>query len=159
MALRGNRRRNISVLKGFFAPIVFFFAFLLLSGSAAFGQIQTRIRMIEASNVGSAVDPALRDVHNQLGSLFNFTSYRLLRDYSLSPSPNRPIEIQIHKAVVLELLLVKQRKKKAEFRVKIKREGTEILDTQVRLSPGRTVLIGGPKHGQGTIILALSGDF
>ena len=127
--------------------------------STALGQVQTRLRIIEASNVGSSIDPALRDVHDQLGSLFNFTSYRLLRDESLSLVPNRPSAINAHEEVSLEITLTKQQKNKAVYQIRILRKGSEILDTKVRLSPGKTVLIGGPKHGQGIIILAISARF
>ncbi len=128
--------------------------------SSAFAQVQTRLRLIEASNKGATVDPSLKDLASQLGSLFNFTSYRLLRDNTLSLSPNQPVDVPTaHKGrVALEVMLVKQQKTLAEYRIRIIREGTELLKTQVRLSPGRTVLVGGPKHGEGIIILALSAN-
>jgi len=122
-------------------------------------QVQTRLRVIQASNVGSSIDPSLKDLHGQLGSLFSFTSYRLLRDEFLSLSPNRPAQIPVHKERALEITLIGQHREISELRVKIKREGMDILNTQVRLYPGRTVLIGGPKHGEGVVILALSARF
>ncbi|OGP65895.1 MAG: hypothetical protein A2169_03675 [Deltaproteobacteria bacterium RBG_13_47_9] len=127
--------------------------------SEAPAQVQTRIRIIQASNVDSNIDPSLRDVHGQLGSLFNFTSYRLLRDETLSLSPNQPAEISVHKDISLEITWVGKHKNIPELRVIIKRQRTDILNTQVRLSPGRTVLIGGPKHGEGVAILAFSAGF
>jgi len=39
--------------------------------------------------------------------------------------------------------------------MRVVREGTEILNTRVRLSPGRTVLIGGPRVREAVIIYAL----
>jgi len=42
---------------------------LLFFSPPAFSQIQVRVRMIEASNRGSTVDPSLKDVHDELGSL------------------------------------------------------------------------------------------
>jgi len=132
---------------------------LLFYASPAFPQIQVRVRMIEASNTGSTIDPSLRDVHDELGSLFNFTSYRLLRDEHLSLTAQRPIDIATHSGVSLEIFLLRQIRETGEFRVRIRRDGKEILNTQVRLPQGRTVLIGGPKHGQGIIILAISARF
>ena len=142
-----------------FIIVVFALLLALLFVSTALGQVQTRLRIIEASNVGSSIDPALRDVHGQLGSLFNFTSYRLLKDESLSLVSNRPSEINAHQGVSLEIALTQQKKNEAEYQIRILRQGSEILNTKVRLSPGRTVLIGGPKHGQGSIILAISARF
>ena len=131
----------------------------LLFASIAASQVQTRIRLIEASNVGLFVDPSLRDVHNELGSLFNFTSYRLLRDLNLSLSGNRPVELPVHRGRSMEVTLVGEYKNTVELRLKIKREGTPILNTQVRLSSGRTIIIGGPRHGEGVIIFAISARF
>ena len=142
--------------------VTFSFVFLLMLiilSSPAFPQVQTRLRIIQASNVGSTIDPSLKDLRDQLAPSFNFTSYRLLRDERLSLSSNKPAEISAHPNIALEITLVKQRKNNAEFRVRIRREGTEILNTQVRLSPGRTVLIGGPKHGEGIAILAITARF
>ena len=143
--------------------IDFVFAFvlmiLLFSTSTVFAEVQTRVRIIEASNVGSSIDPSLRDVHDQLGTLFNFTSYRLLRDLDLHLVGNRPVEVPVHRGRSMEVTLSGEYRKTVELRIRIKRDGMNILDTQVRLSQGRTVLIGGPKHGEGVIILALSARF
>jgi len=132
---------------------------LLLSTSAVFAEVQTRVRIIEASNLGSSIDPSLRDIHDQLGNLFNFTSYRLLRDLNLNLVGNRPVEILVHKGRSVEVTLFGQYLKTVELRIKIRQDGMDVLNTQVRLAHGRTVLIGGPKHGEGVIILAVSGQF
>ena len=135
----------------------FFALFLfLLSTSTAFAQVQTRVRIIEASNAGIFVDSALTDVHSQLGSLFNFTSYRLLNDIQLSLVGNRPVDIFVHPGRSVEITLVGEYKNLVELRIRVKRDGAPILNTRVRLSLGRTILIGGPKHGEGTIVFAIS---
>ncbi len=128
--------------------------------SLTLAQVQTRVRVIQASNVGKAIDPSLRDLHDQLGSLFNFTSYRLLRDESLSLSLNQPVSISAREGrITIEINLVRLQKGFSELRIRVVREEKEILNTQVRLSPGRTVLIGGPKLREGVIIYALSARF
>ncbi|MCX8118637.1 MAG: hypothetical protein N3G78_11980 [Desulfobacterota bacterium] len=122
-------------------------------------QVQTRLRVIEASNVGSTIDPALKDLHGQLGSLFRYTSYRLLRDERLNLVPNQPTSIPMQEGRTIELTQLGSQPHIAELRVRIKKDGTDLLNTQVRLSPNRTVLIGGPTLGQGVAILALSANF
>jgi hypothetical protein len=138
---------------------IFFLILIFLFPSGVFAQVQTRVRIIQASNVGATVDPSLRDVHDQLGSLFNFTSYRLLKDEQFTLSPDHSVEIPAHRNIALGIQLLRIGNKAAELRVKMRREATEVLDTQVRLTPGRTVVIGGPKHGEGTIILAITARF
>ncbi len=118
------------------------------------------MRVILASNAGQNIDTSLRDVHQELGSLFSFTSYRLVRDESLNLSLNQPVRIigRTGKAF-LEVTLTGQHKNAAELRLRVVREGTEILNTQVRLFSGRTVVVGGPRYGEGVVIYVISGNF
>jgi hypothetical protein len=140
--------------------IIFFPILLFFLTSVAFGQVHTRLRVIRASNVGQGFDPSLRDVHNELGSLFSFTSYRLLRNESLNLVLNQPISISAHEGrIIIETTLVGLHSGVAELRIRVVREGKEILNTQVRLFPGRTVLIGGPRVRDGVIIYAVSARF
>jgi hypothetical protein len=136
-----------------------FFVFSFFSISTALAQVQVRMRVIQASNVGQNIDPSLNDVHKELGSLFSFTSYRLLREENLRLSPNKPVTITAHPGRFMEVNLVGMQKDAAKLRIRVIREAKDILDTQVRLSPGRTVLIGGPRHGEGVVIYALSARF
>jgi hypothetical protein len=142
-------------------PLIIFSSILfLLFTSVALGQVQTRLRVIRASNVGSNVDASLRDVHKDLGSLFSFTSYRLLRDENLNLSPNQPVSISAREGrIIIEITLVGLHRSVSELKIRVTREGKDTLNTQIRLSPGRTVLIGGPKVRDGVIIYALSANF
>jgi len=142
-------------------PLIIFSSILFLFfTSIAFGQVQTRLRVIRASNVGSNVDASLRDVHDDLGSLFSFTSYRLFRDEILDLSPNKPVSISARDGrIIIEITLVGLHRSVAELKIRVAREGKDILNTQIRLSPGRTVLIGGPKVRDGVIIYAFSARF
>jgi len=160
MVIRGTRGGSITVMKRVVPLIIFSSILFLLITSIAFGQVQTRLRVIRASNVGSNVDASLRDVHNDLGSLFSFTSYRLLRDEPLSLTPNRPVSISAREGrIIIEITLVGLHRSVAELKIRVAREGKDILNTQIRLSPGRTVLIGGPKVRDGVIIYAFSARF
>jgi len=147
-----NMKRVVFLLAAFF---VFSFFFTLTASA----QVPVRMRVIQASNVGQNIDPALNDVHKELGSLFSFTSYRLLREENLRLSPNHPVTITAHPGRFMEVNLVEMKRDAAKLRIRVIREGRDILDTQVRLSPGRTVLIGGPRHGEGVIIYAVSARF
>jgi hypothetical protein len=160
MVIRGTRGGSITVMKRVVPIIIFPSILFLLFTSTAFGQVHTRLRVIRASNVGSSVDPSLRDVHEELGSLFSFTSYRLLRDEPLRLSPNRPVSISAREGrIIMGITLVGLHRSVAELKIKVAREGKDILNTQIRLSPGRTVLIGGPKVRNGVIIYAFSANF
>ena len=137
--------------------IVFSASFL----SVAYGQVQVRLRVIRASGVGQGFDSSIEDVHKELGSLFSFTSYRLLRDENLNLTLNQPVSIPPREGrIILETTLAGLNRGVAEVRIRVVREGTEILNTQVRLFPGRTVLVGGPRHTRGGVVIyALHANF
>jgi hypothetical protein len=131
--------------------ILVFSSFLL---STAYAQVQVRLRAIHASNTGSGVDPSLRDLHRELGSLFNFTSYRLMREETLNLFLNQPVSISAREGtIVLQATLVGLHRGVAELRIRVVREGGEVLNTLVKLFPGRTVLVGGPRHLRGGVVI------
>jgi hypothetical protein len=141
-----------------FLVVPLLYSFFLTS---AFAQVQVRLRAIHASNAGSGVDPSLRDLHKELGSLFSFTSYRLMREETLNLSLNQPASISAREGtVILQATLVGLQRGVAEVKIRVTREGKEILNTQIRLFPGRTVLVGGPSHLRGGVIIyALHANF
>jgi hypothetical protein len=160
MALRRTGGGKILIMKRVVVLIIFSSILFLFFTSVAFGQVQTRLRVIRASNVGQNIDPSLKELHDELKTLFSFTSYRLLRDEALNLSPNQPVSISAREGrIIIEITLVGIHRGVAELRIKVVREGKDILNTQVRLSPGRTVLIGGPRLQEGVIIYALSARF
>jgi hypothetical protein len=160
MAIRGTGGGSVTVMKRGITLIAFFSLLFILFTSVVFAQVQTQLRVIRASNVGQGVDPSLKELHNELKTLFNFTSYRLLRDENLNLSLNQPISISAREGkIIMEMTLVGLHRNVAELRIRVNREGTEKLNTQVRLSPGRTVLIGGPKVRDGVIIYAFYARF
>jgi hypothetical protein len=135
------------------------FILCFVSTSTALAEVQVRLRVIGASNDRQTIDPSLKDIYKELGSLFSFTSYRLFRDENLTLSPNQPVSISTRRRR-LDVTLIGLHKDIAELRIKVVREEKELLNTQVRLSPGRTVLIGGgPRQREGIIIYALYARF
>jgi hypothetical protein len=135
------------------------FSLCFVSTSTALAEVQVRLRVIGASNEGQTIDPPLKDIYKELGSLFNFTSYRLFRDENLTLSPNQTVSISTRRRRI-DVTLTGFHSDVAELRIKVVREEKELLNTQVRLSPGRTVLIGGgPRQREGIIIYALYARF
>jgi hypothetical protein len=154
MGVRRTGEGSNHFMKRSFFPLILIVLFLSLFFSSADAQVQVRLRAIHASNSGSSVDPSLRDLHKELGSLFSFTSYRLMKDETLNLSLNQPVSISAREGrIVLEATLVGLHKNMPEIKLKVMREGTEILNTQVRLLPGRTILVGGPRHLRGGVVI------
>lgn len=161
MVIRGTGEGTRRNMRRIALLLIVFFIFSFLPLSMASAQVQVRLRAIHASDAGSGVDPSLRDLHKELGSLFSFTSYRLMREETLNLSLNQPASISSREGrIILETTLVGLHRGVAEVKIRVVREGSEILNTQVRLFPGRTVLVGGPRHTRGGVVIyALHANF
>jgi hypothetical protein len=138
---------------------ILFVILLFFAVPSSHAQYHARLRVIQASNVGSSIDPSLKDVHGKLGSLFSFTSYRLLRDQDLTLSLNQSATVQVHPEVFIEISCLGYQRGTAELKVRVNRSKSDILNTRVKLSSGGTVLIGGTRHREGVVIYALSARF
>lgn len=154
---RRTGREGFCVMKKPVFPLVIFLmslTVLFCSASISSAQIQVRMRAIHASDQGSNIDPSLRELQKELGSLFSFTSYRLLREEMLNLSMNQPVSFfSREERINVEVTLIGLHKGLAEVRIRVTREGNPVLNTQVRLSSGRTVLVGGPRHHRGGVII------
>lgn len=159
---------------------IFLLACLL---AAAPGVAQERagitVRVISASRGPGVVDPALGDLHRQLSSLFGYSSYRLLdqRRFALSRGETAVIGLpgglarppQRESPGFRQRLVPRQAGQRTfevtplgmsggflQMRVKMDEDGNRLLDTQFRIPPGETIMIGGPPYGPGVLIVAVT---
>jgi len=146
-------------MKRTFPIFIFIITFFLLLPSFSCAQVQTQLKVFEASNVGAGTDSSSKVMRDQFKSLFSFSSYRLLKEETLTLYSNQSASVPVPPGRTIELTLTGQQRNVAEVIVKVKEERTDVLNTKVRLSPGRTVSIGGPKYGEGVIIITLSAQF
>jgi hypothetical protein len=103
-----------------FHIFLFILILVLLSPSLSHAQVQTRLRVFEASNVGTGTDSLSRDMGDQFKSLLSFSSYRLLKEETITLRPGQPAIIPLHAGRSMELMLTGQPRNVAEVRVKIK---------------------------------------
>jgi hypothetical protein len=130
------------------------------SGSDGLAQtpISLTVQVIHASNQGAAVDPALARLRTQLSSL-TFTNYRLLETHPLSTKLGAKHALPLPGGRTLDLYPYGLSDGRLELLVTITEGSKRILDTTVRLSNNNAIVVGGPAHAGGVLIVALSGAF
>lgn len=116
------------------------------------------VQVIHASNQGTAVDPALAKIRSQLSSL-TYTNYRLLETRPLSTTLGARHAVPLPGGRTLDLYPYGLSDGRLELLVTITEGSKRILDTTVRLSNNSTIVVGGPSHAGGVLIVALSGAF
>ncbi|MFZ5877714.1 MAG: hypothetical protein ACOYXU_15115 [Nitrospirota bacterium] len=140
--------------------------FMVLAGSMGFAggglaadqPVKLTVQVIQASNKGDNVDPALSKIKAQLSSL-KFSNYRLLETHPLSTKVGAKHLVALPGGRTMDLYPYGVSGDSLEVLVTILEGTKRILDTTVRLHNNGTIVMGGPSHGDGVLIVALSGSF
>lgn len=145
------------------AAAIFLFLLLLLAGGEgsrclAADTVSVDVGSIYASNAGSSVDPALNNIRGKLQSMFNYSSYKMLdrKRRSLAVGETGDFELPGHRTMRVSPLPAKENK--VRLSVNIREGGKNLLATTIGLSRGGMVLVGGPSHEAGVLILIISAD-
>jgi len=128
--------------------------FLLLPVSLAYAQaVPIEVQVIQASREpAGGVDPAIRSLVSELQRSFAYTNYQLLEVHKGQVSPQSPWRTVIAGGRDLGIALVKMDKGRVELHITTPR-----VNTRVSLQRGgRPILLGGPAHGPGVLIMAIS---
>jgi len=128
--------------------------FLFLPVSLAYAQaVPIEVQVIQASREPSgAVDPAIGQLVRELQRDFAYTSYRLLEVHRGQVSPQSPWRTVIAGGRDLGVALVKMDGERVELHITTPR-----VNTRVSLQRGgRPILLGGPPHGSGVLIMVIS---
>lgn len=126
----------------------------LLCPSFALGEgVEIGVRVILASHQSQDIDTQLEDIQKNLDTL-NYSSYRLLQEHTFLLTKGEVGQIPLTGNKELRIQLLQEQGGTAEIAVEILRAGFN--KTTAKLKKGGTLLIGGPKHEDGVLILAIS---
>jgi len=120
--------------------------------------VSLTVQVIQASRVGNTIDPSLEKIRAQLKSL-NYSSYRLVATHPLSTTIGTKQAVALPGGRMLDLYPYGLSGETIELLVTITDGSRRVLDTTFRLPNRGTILVGGPAHADGVLILAISGSF
>jgi hypothetical protein len=128
--------------------------FLFLPVSLAYAQaVPIEVQVIQASREpAGGVDPAIGRLVSELQRSFAYTNYRLLEVHKGQVSPQSPWRTVIAGGRELGVALVKVDGRRVELHIAAPRVNTRVSLTR----GGQPILLGGPPHGSGVLIMAIS---
>jgi hypothetical protein len=130
------------------------FISLLLPLSAAYAQgIPVEVRVIVASREPAGRhDPAIQSLVRELQRDFAYTNYKLLETHRGQVGPDRPWRTAIAGGRDLTVVLMRAAGPRVDLRIT-----TAGVNTMVGLHRGgQPILLGGPPHSGGVLIIAIS---
>ncbi len=134
------------------ALFVFITPQLVLADAKEPEKVEVRVHIIHASNEGTKVDASLEDLRRQLDA-FSFSSFRLLGMESLTLAFGEQGSISLPGERELTVL---PRDRDAKRRLRLRLTIGDIIDTSYTIAEGASLIIGGPRHEGGHLILAVT---
>lgn len=152
---RPEARRGIS------APFIVFMALLLFSGgavSASRDPVAVEIGVVVASGKGSSIDPSLSSLRTKLQSMFNYSSYKLLDRMKRPLAIGETGDFSLPGNRTVRVTPVDAPGNKVRLAVQMMEGGKNLLTTTLGLSRGGMVMVAGPPHQSGVLILLISAE-
>ncbi len=135
-----------------------FFANLFPNIAIAGNAAGTYVRVIHASQGQNFIDSELRDLAEELGSVFKYTSYRLIKTKNMVLNNNQQGVVNLPNKRSLVVTPIKIGGGKIKYQISILKSGDQIFGTQIILKNQRSITIGGPKFKKGYLLFNISGQ-
>ncbi len=116
------------------------------------------VGVVVASHEGSTTDPALSSIRNQLQSMFNYSSYRMVDRLRRTLPVGETGEFDLPGARSMRITPVPAKGNKVRLAVQIMEAERNLLTTTLGLSRGGMVIVGGPSYRKGVLILIISAE-
>lgn len=144
-----------------FFPRLVLLALLVLpvpSAASAEAPVRIDVGVVHASNEGSRMDPALESIQGKLRKMFPYTSYRMLDRLKRTLAAGETGEFALPGNRSLRMTHAPHSGGKVRLAVEVNEGPRNLLATTLGLSRGGMVLVGGPSHDRGVLILIISAE-
>lgn len=123
------------------------------------GKVSLQMLVVAASDSHSGIDPQLQHLQRHL-SFLRYSGYSLLDTYTAELSPGGTSTFQLVGNRRVTVALKARDAQRAQFRIQFYgRQDNKLLDTTLSVNRNGTVIVAGPKHGDGILILPLQARY
>ncbi|MEI8357067.1 MAG: hypothetical protein RL698_1965 [Pseudomonadota bacterium] len=126
----------------------------LAAGAALAGeQVQVQVGTVYATNASEHFDADLEAMRSQLSRLFRYTSYRLVKKESRDVGWGDPVDVELPGGRFLRVMPKSAGGERVSLDVMLRKNQHVLMDTEFTVRPHGTVMVGGPKHEDGVLII------
>jgi hypothetical protein len=125
----------------------------------AVSALQVRVEVVKADRDSKVVDPRLEGLVKELGPVLNYTGFSLLKAAELNLQAKKKQEVILSPDRLLQVEFLGLDQGKARLSVVILEKEEESFRTTLVVVDKGTVLIGGPPHEGGVLLLRISAEF
>ena len=140
--------------------IAFIGLFLIAHIAAASpdARVAIDVGVVVASHDGPTMDPELSSIRNELQSMFNYSSYRMIDRLKRTLSVDETGEFGLPGGRSMRVTPVPAKGNKVRLAVQIMEGDRNLVSTTLGMSRGGMVIVGGPSYRKGVLILIISAE-
>ncbi|MBU4426496.1 MAG: hypothetical protein L6406_13475 [Desulfobacterales bacterium] len=127
--------------------------------AAAFSDILVNVEVIKATRNSTEIDPQLQDLVKELAPVLNYSGFSLLKKIEIRLVQKGKGDVILSSGRVLELEFLGFEDKQARLLVRIVEKGEQTFRTTLLMVDKGSVLIGGPPHHDGVLLLRIGAGF
>lgn len=127
--------------------------------ASGFEGIRVDVEVIKATQKSTEVDPQLKGLVKELAPVLNYSGFSLLKKIEIRLKEEGKEDVMLPSSRVLELSFLGFKDKQARLLVRILEKGQENFRTTLLLVNEGSVLIGGPPHQDGVLLLRIGAVF
>jgi len=138
-----------------------FIGLLLIAQIAAASpdeRVAIDVGVVVASHDGPTMDPELSSIRNELQSMFNYSSYRMIDRLKRTLSVDETGEFGLPGGRSMRVTPVPAKGNKVRLAVQIMEGDRNLVSTTLGMSRGGMVIVGGPSYRKGVLILIISAE-
>lgn len=118
----------------------------------------TQVKVIHAAEGSSHIDPGIRNLVQEIKSVFKYTDYRLIKNKKLALGKNQTGTITLPGNRILAVTPVDMADNRITYQIRIEKNQAPVFQTRVLLKNHNSITIGGPQYKRGVLLLNIKGD-
>jgi hypothetical protein len=130
-----------------------------LFGTAWAKNIDVTVQTVLASQDEVFIDPGLSNMAKELQSLFRYSSYRLLGKDRLNLALDKTGSVVLPGQRVLKITPTGTKGDRVELKLVIHKKNRQVFETVIQLLNRGSIIVGGPKHKQGSLLFNISAAY
>ena len=142
---------------------LWFLVFILIGIAAGPARGERPIRIVVetvlASQGSPYLDPRLSDLIEELKSVFRYSSYRLLSQTPMDIRVGKTDMASLPGNRILKITPTKVAGNRVELQLVILKKKSQIFQTTIQLLNHGSIIVGGPKYKDGTLLFNISSSF
>ncbi|MCB9742499.1 MAG: hypothetical protein H6740_07870 [Alphaproteobacteria bacterium] len=121
-------------------------------------KVNIQLMVVHAKEGEAYIDPRLKNIERHL-EILRYNNFTVLQSNKSPVAVGKETSFQVEGGRKVTVGLLSVDAKRARVRVQMFKQGNKLVDTTVAINRGSTMMVAGPRHEGGILILPITADY